>query len=79
MKNPKYSYRKLMAEIQCQKQKLERRAKEHGLYENFGQKEVRQLRDKFVDVSDYNTEMKNIRQAINRFDAWCMNFTVCRS
>ena len=38
--------------------KLSEIAKTKGLYENFGQKEVRKLEDKYIDMSDYSEEMK---------------------
>jgi hypothetical protein len=45
-----------------------------GLYENFGQKEVRKLEDKFIDCSDYSKEMNKNRRLIQMFDEWCMNY-----
>lgn len=53
------------------KRKLVKKVKEKGLiYENFGQKEVRQLRDKYFDYF-----FKEEGQLINEFDDWCMNYT----
>ena len=51
------------------------RAKTDGLYECFGQKEVRAIRDKFVDLCDYSKEMNTIRSKIDNFDEWCMTYT----
>lgn len=49
-------------------------AKDKGLYENFGQKEVMKLEDKFIDSSDYSEEMNKNRRLIQMFDEWCMNY-----
>lgn len=54
--------------------KLIKLASEKGLYENFGQKEVRQLEDKFINCSDYTPEMNNNRKLLQRFEDWCMNY-----
>ncbi len=51
--------------IKKKKESLIKQAKKHGLWENFGQKEVLQLEDKFP----------NEREKILQFDNWCMNFT----
>lgn len=66
----------LVSDINRQKIRLVDKARRQGLYENFGQKEVQNLKDKY----DYNTLVygteKERRQAqlINNFDNWCMNF-----
>jgi len=54
--------------------KLIKIAKSKGLYENFGQKEVRKLKDKFIDISDYTDEMNKKRRLIELFNEWCMNY-----
>ena len=54
--------------------KLIKIAKSKGLYENFGQKEVRKLEDKFIDISDYTDEMNEKRRLIELFNEWCMNY-----
>lgn len=54
--------------------KLIKIAKITGLYENFGQKEVRKLEDKFIDLSDYSEEMNKNRRLIQMFDEWCMSY-----
>lgn len=61
--------------IKKEKQKLIKIAKTSGLYENFGQDEVRALEDKFIDISDYSPEMNKNRQLINQFDDWCMSYS----
>lgn len=62
--------------ITKEQNKLISLAKTKGLYENFGQKEVRKLEDKFIDTSSYTNEMNQKRNAIQIFDEWCMNY--CR-
>lgn len=62
-------------DIHRQKAKLIQQAKTKGVYENFGQREVRRLKDKYIDLSDYSLEMWQVRDAITEFDNWCMNYT----
>ena len=50
------------------------KAKENGIYENFGQEEVRNIRDKFIDLSDYSNKMNDNRNKLDTFDKWCMNY-----
>jgi len=45
-----------------------------GLYENFGQKEVRKLEDKYLNISDYSTGMDAIRDLIMGFDDWASTY-----
>ena len=52
------------------------RAKANGIYENFGQKEVREIKDKFIDYCDYSTEMNNNRRKVDEFNNWCMEYTI---
>ena len=52
------------------------RAKANGIYENFGQKEVREIKDKFIDDCDYSTEMNNKRRKVDGFNNWCMEYTI---
>ena len=60
--------------VQKEKNKLIAIAKTKGLYENFGQKEVRKLEDKFINSSIYSDEMNKSRRTIQLFDEWCMNY-----
>jgi len=64
----------LEKEIEKVKNKLIKKAKSKGLYENFGQNEVRKLEDKHLNSSDYTDEMNKKRNLIQSFDEWCMNF-----
>jgi len=47
---------------------LKIKAKAKGLYENFGQKEVRKLKDKYDGFN------KEVYQLILNFDIWAMHF-----
>ncbi len=65
--------KKLEKEIQKTKNSLLMKAKKSGLYENFGDLEVRKLKDKFINSSSYTEEMKEIRKLILNFDFWLRN------
>lgn len=45
-----------------------------GLYENFGQVEVRSIKDKFIDTSDYSEDMNNNREELLMFSHWCSDY-----
>jgi hypothetical protein len=66
---------KLERKVESEKQKLILLAEQNGIYENFGQKEVRLLKDKFIDISSYSKEMNFMRDVIDNFNNWCMNYT----
>ena len=55
----------MQKEIDKAKQSLINKAKSKGLYENFGQKEVRKLQDKF----GYTKE-------VAEFDEWASNYSI---
>jgi hypothetical protein len=61
-------------ELTKEQNKLIKKAKTKGLYENFGQKEVKKLEDKFINITDYSDEMNKNRRLIQMFDEWCMNY-----
>ena len=61
------------SEIKKYKKQLENRWKTKGAYENFGEKEVRKLKDKYDDHS-YSDENKQITSAIENFDKWSANY-----
>lgn len=61
--------------IQREKNKLKKKAEKSGVYENFGQKEVSELEDKYIDLSDYSVKMNCNRMLIADFSNWCMNYT----
>jgi hypothetical protein len=66
--------KKLLRDIETQKAKLIAKAKKTGIYENFGQREVLQLKDKYIDSSNYYSEMNAMRGAISTFDDWCSSY-----
>lgn len=63
--------RQIEKAIKREKSKLIKKAKEKGLYEDFGQKEVRKLEDRFIDSSDYTEEMNRDRRLIEMFEVFC--------
>ena len=65
---------KIEKAIAKEQDKLINKANTKGLYENFGQKEVSKLKDKYIDTSSYTDEMNAIRDAIQEFNTWCMNY-----
>lgn len=60
--------------IQKQKDNLIKKAKSKGIYENFGQKELRMLEDKYINLSDYSQQMDNNRVQLQSFENWCMDY-----
>jgi hypothetical protein len=64
---------KLEKEIEKTKNSLLIKAKKNGLYENFGQVEIRKLKDKFINSTSYTNEMNIIRKLLDNFDYWCGN------
>ena len=65
---------KLETKIKGLKLVLTEKARNKGIYENFGQKEVRKLEETFINISSYTDEMNEIRNLIQNFNEWCMNF-----
>ena len=67
-------YNKVMKEIK----ELKRKLKDSDIIENFGQKEIRELKDKYeyfslVDLDSF--ERVKILKAIDNFEEWCMTRT----
>lgn len=60
-------YKNLLKDIEKEKNKLIGIAKTKGIYENFGQKEVRKLFSKYGETLEK-------RKLILSFEDWCMNF-----
>jgi hypothetical protein len=58
-------------------EQLSNKARQGGIYENFGQKEIRQLKDKY----DYNSlkygtgEERELAASIDRFDDWASTYS----
>lgn len=64
---------KIEAQIKNYKQSLILKAKEKGIYENFGQAEVRKLRDKYPCLNTGNQEELYNKNQIEGFEEWAMN------
>lgn len=62
------------SDIKKFKAQLIARAKKKGLYENFGQEEVRKLEDKYKCNTDYSDKGRENWKKLREFDEWCMNF-----
>lgn len=63
---------KVTKAIKSAKIKLNNKATKSGIFENFGQKEVRQLKEKFATPGTmFNIEETN---AIQDFNDWCMSY-----
>jgi hypothetical protein len=54
------------------KERLIRKAKKVGIWENFGQEEVRVLEDKY---REHQYKKDGVWRQIRKFDNWCMNYT----
>ena len=63
-----------ISKVNALKRKLTDKAKHEGLTENFGQNEVRKLRDHENCDPFGTTEQRTIAAIIDSFDEWCMNF-----
>jgi|TARA_B110000259_G_scaffold75382_1_gene88625 hypothetical protein len=61
--------------IAKEQDKLINKVRTKGLYENFGQREVRKLEDRFINSSSYTDEMNVNRLLIEEFNEWCMNYS----
>ena len=61
--------------IAKEQDKLINKVRTKGLYENFGQREVRKLEDRFIRSESYTDEMNNNRLLIEGFNEWCMNYS----
>ena len=66
---------KLTVAIANKKKELIEYANIHGVYENFGQKEVSELKHKFINISDYSKFMNFQRLLIDNFDHWASNYS----
>ena len=64
----------MKVETAIEKAKMKLRAKTcRGIYENFGQREVRELQAQYL--TEYNNQYKHNYELISKFEWWCMNFT----
>lgn len=65
---------KIDTSIKRAKEMLINRVDENGIYENFGQEEVKKIKDKFIDLSDYSQKMNDNRCKLDIFNEWCMSY-----
>ena len=68
--------KKIDTAISRAKNILIKRAKKDGIYENFGQEEVKAIRDKFTNYGDYSAENRKNASKVFNFECWCMNYTL---
>lgn len=64
----------LSKEIAQYKKLLVKKFNEIGIYENFGQDEVRELKDKYSFIYSFYPNQRQLDDLINSFDNWCMNY-----
>lgn len=64
----------ITVDINRLKKNLIDKAKKRGLYENFGQREVGQLREKYIDYESFSKDDGQVWSLISKFNNWCMNF-----
>jgi len=57
------------------KQKMILKAKKKGLYENFGQDEIRKLKDKYQYNPYGSPKEREDAKHIDALEMWCMNYT----
>ena len=65
-------YKAVEKAIRDYKERLIRKAKSKGLWENFGQEEVRVLEDTY---SEYQYTNLGVWEMIREFDEWCQTYT----
>ena len=70
------SYGGLTREIDGIKRRLVKKAKEKGLYENFGQTEIRKLRDKYNynDLVYGTPKQRKYASKIDELNEWASNY-----
>lgn len=66
--------KKLIKAVEKTKSQLVAKVQRRGLYENFGQNEVKKLQEKFINISSYTDEMNKARELIQDFNEWCMTY-----
>lgn len=69
-----FKYKKLSNAISASKRWLIQKADKIGVWENFGQDIIRELKYKYIDISSYTDEENNKRKLLDAFDNWCMNY-----
>ena len=67
--------KKIETAIRRARKLLIEEAEKNGVYENFGQSEIRNIKDKFIDISNYTEEMNSRRRKLDNFYEWCIRYT----
>lgn len=70
-KKPIKSTLTLIRDVARMKKSLIEKLNKQGLYENFGEKEVRKLKDKYSDFCYGDIAQRMVWKEIERFDDWC--------
>lgn len=70
MKYPK----KIETAISQAKRTLISKAKKNGIYENFGESEINDIENHYIDISVYTASENLKRQKLNEFCEWCYTF-----
>ena len=68
------SVKNVSKKIANYKKKLEKRCKEEGIYENFGQNEILDLESYCADATLGTPLEREIRPYIKAFKEWCENY-----
>lgn len=68
--------KKIDTAISRAKKRLIAKAKKDGIYENFGQEEIKAIKEKFIDCCNYTEEMSNNRNKILGFECWCIGYSI---
>lgn len=63
--------KKIDTAINRAKKNLINSIKDNGVYENFGQNEVSEIKGYFINSSDYSNEMNKMRDKLKSFEYWC--------
>lgn len=69
-----YKYKKIETVIKHEKNRLIKYAEQVGIYENFGQYEIRKIRDQYIDISLHTDEMNKKRNLLQSFNNWCITY-----
>lgn len=67
---------KIDTAIERAKTALIARAEKSGLYENFGDAEIRAIEDKYIVLSDFYNEMLKRKTQFKLFVSWCQNHQI---
>lgn len=66
--------KKIDTAINRAKNQLIKEGKKKGIYENFGQEQIREIEEKFIDISNYSKEENKKRNILSSFSRWCYSY-----